>query len=174
MTHDLIDICKDVVHLNMGDSVNKQIPTGRSLRLLRMLYEQGRPVTTYTLEVKQSELAKKLEISRQALNVHLRKLRAHGCIRTGRGFIDVTENGLSMLGVSVNPAFVFIKVSPLKREEVYQKMVKFPIQRVFRITGDMDAIIVVEREKLSDTLKGLASIEGIQDTKSYVTIQTLK
>lgn len=154
--------------------MSKQIPTGRSLRLLRMLYEQGRPLTTYTLEVKQSQLAKKLEISRQALNVHLRKLRDHGCIRTGRGFIDVTEKGLSVLGVSANPAFVFIKVSPLKRGEVYQKMVKLPIQRVFRVTGDMDAIIMVEREKLNETLKGLASVEGIQDTKSYVTIQTLK
>lgn len=154
--------------------MSKEIPTGRSLRLLRMLYEQGRPITTYTLEVKQSQLAKKLDISRQALNVHLRKLRDHGCIRTGRGFIDVTEEGLNVLGISANPAFVFIKVSPLKRGNVYQKMVKFPIQRVFRVTGDMDAIIVVEREKLGETLRGLASVEGIQDTKSYVTIQTLK
>ncbi|MFB0501996.1 MAG: Lrp/AsnC family transcriptional regulator [Candidatus Bathyarchaeia archaeon] len=154
--------------------MSKEILTGRSLRLLRMLYEQGRALTTYTLEVKQSQLAKKLKISRQALNVHLRKLRDHGCIRTGRGFIDVTEKGLSVLGVSVNPAFVFIKVSPLKREKVYQEMVKFPIQRVFRVTGDMDAIIVVEREKLNETLKGMASVEGIQETKSYVTIQTLK
>jgi len=158
----------------VGDFVSKQIPTGRSLRLLRMLYEQGNPLTTYTLEVKQSQLAKKLQISRQALNVHLRKLRDYGCIRTGRGFIDVTEKGLNVLGVSVNPAFVFIKVSPHKRGEVYQKIVKFPIQRVFRVTGDMDAIIVVEREKLNETLKGLASVEGVQDTKSYVTIQTLK
>lgn len=154
--------------------MSKQIPAGRPLRLLHMLYEQGRPVTTYTLETKQSELAKQLKISRQALNVHLRKLRDHGCIRTGRGFIDVTEKGLSVLGVSINPAFVFIKISPLKRGEVYQKMVAFPIQRVFRVTGDMDAILVVEREKLDEALKNLASVEGIQDTKSYVTIQTIK
>ncbi len=139
-----------------------------------MLYKQGRPLVIYTLEIKQSELAKKLNISRQALNVHLRKLREQGCIRTGRGFIDVTEKGLSALGVSANPAFVFVKVSPLKRGKVYQKMAKFPVQRFFRVTGDMDAIIVVEREKLNETLEGLASVEGIQDTKSYVTIQTFK
>jgi len=96
-----------------------------------MLYEQGRPVTTYTLEVKQSELAKQLNISRQALNVHLRKLRNEGCIRTGRGFIDVTEKGLNMLGISANPAFIFVKVSPLKRVGVYQTIVTLPIQRVF-------------------------------------------
>jgi len=139
-----------------------------------MLYEQGRPATTYTLEMKQNELAKQLNISRQALNVHLRKLRDGGCIRTGRGFIDVTEKGLNMLGVSANPAFVFVKVSPLKRVGVYQTIVTLPIQRVFRVVGDMDALLVVEREKLDEALKGLASVDGIQDTRSYVTIQTLK
>jgi DNA-binding Lrp family transcriptional regulator len=154
--------------------VSKHIPTGRAFHLLHMLYEQGSPVTTYTLEMKQSELAKQLNISRQALNVHLRKLRDEGCIRTGRGFIDVTEKGLNMLGISANPAFVFVKVSPLKRVGVYKSIVTLPIQRVFRVVGDMDAIIVVEREKLDEALKGLASVDGIQDTRSYVTIQTLK
>jgi len=154
--------------------VSKHIPTGRAFHLLHMLYEQGRPVTTYTLEMKQSELAKQLNISRQALNVHLRKLRDGGCIRTGRGFIDVTEKGLNMLGISSNPAFVFVKVAPLKRVGVYKTIVTLPIQRVFRVVGDMDALLVVEREKLDEALKGLASVDGIQDTRSYVTIQTLK
>jgi DNA-binding Lrp family transcriptional regulator len=139
-----------------------------------MLYEQGRPATTYTLEMKQNELAKQLNISRQALNVHLRKLRDGGFIRTGRGFIDVTEKGLNMLGISSNPAFVFVKVSPLKRVGVYKTIVTLPIQRVFRVVGDMDALLVVEREKLDEALKGLASVDGIQNTRSYVTIQTLK
>ena len=154
--------------------VSKDILSGRPLRLLRMLYEQGSPATTYTLRVKQSELAKQLEISRQALNVHLRKLRDEGYIRTGRGFIDVTEKGLGVLGVSLNPAFVFIKVSPLKREEAYREISQFPVQRIFRVAGDMDAILIVEREKLDEALRKLAFVEGIQDTKSYVAIQTIK
>ncbi len=110
--------------------MSKDALSGRPLRLLRMLYAQGSPATTYTLHVKQSELAKQLEISRQALNVHLRKLRDEGYIRTGRGFIDVTEKGLGVLGVSPNPAFVFIKVSPLKREEAYKEIVNFSVQRI--------------------------------------------
>jgi DNA-binding Lrp family transcriptional regulator len=154
--------------------VSKHIPTGRAFNLLNMLYAQARPVTTYTLEMKQSELAKQLNISRQALSVHLRKLRDEGCIRTGRGFIDVTEKGLNILGISANPAFVFVKVSPLKRVGVYKTIVTLPIQRVFRVVGDVDALLVVEREKLDEALKGLASMDGIQDTRSYVTIQTLK
>jgi DNA-binding Lrp family transcriptional regulator len=139
-----------------------------------MLYRKGRPVTTYTINLKQSELAKELRISRQALNVHLRKLRDNGYIRTGRGFIDVTEKGLNLLGISANPAFVFIKVSPLQRGEAYKKILQFPVERVFRVTGDMDAILIVEQKRLDDALKKLAALEGIQDTKSYVTIQTLK
>lgn len=154
--------------------LSEEIPTGRPLRLLHMLYARGKPTTTYTLTVKQSELAKQLSISRQALNVHLRKLRDQGNIRTGRGFIDVTEKGLAVLGISTNPAFVFIKVSPLKRSRVYEEIMRFPIQRVFRVTGDMDAVLQVEREKLDEALKRLASVEGIQDTKSYITIQTLR
>ncbi len=154
--------------------MTKEVPSGRPFRLLRMMYAQGSPVTIYTIQIKQSELAKQLEISRQALNVHLRKLRDLGCIRTGRGFIDVTEGGLNALGVSVNPAFIFIKISPLRREEAYREMSDFPIQRIFRVAGDMDAVLLVEQENLDETLRRLALLEGIQETKSYVTIQTLK
>ncbi|MDH5420052.1 MAG: Lrp/AsnC ligand binding domain-containing protein, partial [Candidatus Bathyarchaeota archaeon] len=76
--------------------------------------------------------------------------------------------------VSPNPAFVFIKVSPLKREEAYREIVKFPVQRIFRVAGDMDAILIVEREKLDEALQKLAFVKGIQDTKSYVAIKPIK
>lgn len=158
----------------MVKHLKSEIPTGKPLRLLHMLYRKGKPVTTYTISLKQSELAKQLNISRQALNVHLRKLRDNGYIRTGRGFIDVTEKGLNLLGISANPAFVFIKVSPLRRKEAYKELLEFPIERIFRVTGDMDAILVVEQKKLDETLKKIAAVKGIQDTKSYITIQTLK
>ncbi|MEM2917613.1 MAG: Lrp/AsnC family transcriptional regulator [Candidatus Bathyarchaeia archaeon] len=146
----------------------------RTLRLLHMLQERGKPTTIYSIQIKQNELAKQLGISRQALNIHLRKLRSSGLIRTGRGFIDVTEKGSETLGISVNPAFIFIKVSPKKRTIAYQKMASFPVQRIFRVAGDMDAILIVERDKLDEALRRLSLIEGIQDTKSYITIQTLK
>jgi DNA-binding Lrp family transcriptional regulator len=139
-----------------------------------MLFEKGRSTNTYTLRIKQDELAKQLGISRQALNVHLRKLRDLNYIRTGRGFIDVTENGLDVLGIASTPAFVFIKVSPLKRTYAYEKVKELTVQRAFRITGDVDAVLIVNREKLDEVLRRLSSIDGIQDTKSYVTIETIK
>ncbi len=154
--------------------MTREVLSGRPLHLLRLLHEHGKPITTYTVPVKQRELANQFGISRQALNVHLRKLRNQGCVRTGRGFIDVTEKGLAALGISANPAFVFIKVSPLKRGEAYQRVMGFPVQRIFRVAGDMDMILMVEPEKLDEALRGVASLEGVQDTKSYITIQTVK
>lgn len=148
--------------------------TKRSAQLLEMLHEKGRSTSTYSLHVKQDDLARQLSISRQALNVHLRKLRDLGYIRTGRGFLDVTEKGLNALGISSTPAFILIKASPTKRTQVYEKIKELAVQRAFRITGDVDALVIAEREKLDDVLKKLSSIDGIQDTRSYVTIEVLK
>ena len=148
--------------------------TKRSVQLLRTLYEKSKATNTYTLSVKQDELSAQLGISRQALNVHLRKLKNRGYIRTGRGFIDVTDKGLRALGVSTIPAFILIKVSPTKRIQVYDKIKEVAVSQAFRIAGDADSLIIVERENLDEILKKLYAIDGIQDTKSYVTIETIK
>jgi len=148
--------------------------TRRSMQLLRMLYEKGKSTNTYSLRMKQSDLAKQLGISRQALNVHLRKLRDLNYIRTGRGFIDVTEKGLNVLGISSIPAFVLIKVSPRKRSEVYEKIKELTVQRAFRVAGDIDALIMVERNKIDEVLRKLSSIDGVKDTKSYVAIEPIR
>jgi DNA-binding Lrp family transcriptional regulator len=154
--------------------VNVEPLTKRSVQLLKMLYDKGKSTNTYTLRVKQDELSKQLGISRQALNVHLRKLKTTGYIRTGRGFIDVTEKGLNALGVSTTPAFILIKVSPTKRIHVYEQIHQLNINRAYRIAGDIDALIIVERENMDETLKKLYTVDGIQDTRSYVTIETIK
>jgi DNA-binding Lrp family transcriptional regulator len=148
--------------------------TKRSIQLLKTLYDKGKSTNTYTLRIKQDDLSKQLGISRQALNVHLRKLKNEGYIRTGRGFIDVTEKGLNALGISTTPAFILIKVSPTKRIQVYEKIRELSIDRAFRIAGDIDALIVVDRENMDDTLKKLYTVDGIQDTRSYVTIDIIK
>jgi DNA-binding Lrp family transcriptional regulator len=139
-----------------------------------MLYERGKSTNIYTLHARQSDLAKELGISRQALNLHLKKLRDLNYIRTGRGFIDVTEKGLNALGVSSTPAFILIKVYPPKRSEVYEKIREIFVQNAFRVAGDVDAALVVERDRLNEVLRKLSAIEGIKDTKSYVTIETIK
>ena len=141
---------------------------------MKRLYEKGQSTRTYTLSVKQDELSEQLGISRQALNVHLRKLKNRGYIRTGRGFIDVTEKGLKALGVSTTPAFILIKVSPTKRIQVYDEIREIAVTRAFRIAGEVDGLIIIDRENLDEILKKLYAINGIQDTRSYVTIETIK
>lgn len=148
--------------------------TRHSVQLLKMLYEKGKPRSLYSLDMKQEVLARELGVSRQALNVHLRKLRNAGYIRTGRGFIDVAERGLSVLGLYVSPAFILMKISPVKRIQVYERIKELPVQRAFRVAGDVDGLLIVERENLDEVLKKLYSIDGIQDTKSYVTIEAMK
>jgi len=148
--------------------------TRRSIQLLRMLYEKGKSTSIYTLRAKQSDLAKELGISRQALNLHLKKLRDLNYIRTGRGFIDITEKGLNVLGVSSTPAFILIKVYPPRRSEVYEKIRETVVQKAFRVAGDVDAVLIVERDKLNEVLRKLSAIEGIKDTKSYVAIEPIK
>ena len=148
--------------------------TKRSIQLLKTLYEKGKSTSTYTLKVKQDELSNQLGISRQALNVHLRKLKNRGYIRTGRGFIDVTDKGLNALGVSTTPAFMLLKVSPNKRIHVYEQIQELAVSRAFRVAGEVDALIIVERENLDEILKKLYGIDGIEDTRSYVTIEVIK
>lgn len=108
------------------------------------------------------------------MNVHLRKLKSRDYIRTGRGFIDITEKGLSALGISITPSFILIKVSPVKRIQVYDKIKEVAVSQAFRIAGEVDALLIVEREKMDGILKQLCDIDGIQDTRSYVTIETIK
>jgi DNA-binding Lrp family transcriptional regulator len=148
--------------------------TKRSVQLLRKLFEKARFTTNYTLSAKQDELSTQLGISRQAYNVHLRRLKNRGYIRTGRGFIEITEKGLSALGISSTPAFILIRVSPAKRVEVYEKLTKIAVLQAFRVAGEVDSLIVIESENLDDILKQLCDMDGVQETRSYVTIETLK
>ena len=146
----------------------------RSIQLLRKLYEKARFTTTYNLRAKQDELSAQLGISRQAYNLHLRKLKNRDYLRTGRGFIDITEKGLSALGISSTPAFILIKVLPTKRVQVYDKITEIGVWQAFRVAGEVDSLIVVEREKLDEILKKLSKIDGVQETRSYLAIETLK
>ena len=127
--------------------------TKRSFELLKTLFEKGKSTSTYTLRLKQDELSNQLGVSRQALNVHLRKLKSNGYIRTGRGFIDVTEKGLNALGVSTTPAFILLKVLPVKRIHVYEQIQLLPVSKAYRIAGEVDALIIVETREFGRNLK---------------------
>ena len=86
----------------------------------------------------------------------------------------MTEKGLVAIGVSTTPAFILLRISPIKRIQVYNALQDLQVSRAFRIAGEVDALIIVERENLDEILKKLYTIDGIQDTRSYVTIDVIK
>ncbi|MGQ9759819.1 MAG: Lrp/AsnC family transcriptional regulator [Candidatus Methanomethylicaceae archaeon] len=148
--------------------------TDRQIQILRMLFKTSDSTTVFTVKKTQAELAKELDFTRQALNIHLRRLREEGLIRTGRGFIDLTRKALQVLGVGTSEAFVFLKIVPSKREHVYEKVKMIPSLRLFRVTGEIDLIAMVSQAQLDSFLKTVSSIDGVNLTSSHVIISVLK
>jgi len=148
--------------------------TDRQLQLLKLLYNISNSTKVFTVKRTQGELARELDLTRQALNVHLRRLREENLIRTGRGFIDLTERALQILGVGVSEAFVFLKIQPSQREQVYEKVRQLPASEIFRVTGEIDLVAVVPQAKLDYFLERISSIDGVITTSSHVVISVLK
>ena len=96
--------------------------TERQRYLLTKLLEDSKAVNVHTVYKSQNELAREMGITRQALSIHLRKFKEAGLIRTGRGFIDLTDKALQLLEVKSVDAFVFIKVKPQMRVEAYKEI----------------------------------------------------
>lgn len=128
----------------------------------------------YTVNKSQSLLAKELGITRQALSMHLHRLREEGLIRTGRGFIELTPKALELLGVKREDSFVFVRVEPRLREQVYANVLKMPVKQVYRVTGDVDLILVLEQSALAEVLRDLSKMTGVTHTSSHVVIEAMK
>ncbi len=148
--------------------------TDRQLQILRALFNISDSTTVFTVKKTQSQLAKELNLTRQALNIHLRRLREEGLIRTGRGFIDLTRKALQVLGAGTSEAFVFLKVAPSKREQVYEIVKTLPSIRLFRVTGEIDLVAMVPQSQLDSFLERVSSIDGVESTSSHVIISVLK
>jgi len=149
--------------------------TEKQLTILKYLLENSQGMEIFIVNKSQSELAKELGITRQALNVHLRKLREEGLIKTGRGFIMLTEKALEILGMRSAEVFVLVKVEPRARNQTYARIVKtLPVEKVYRVTGEIDLIVIVNQSKLDEFLKQISRIEGVKETVTHVVIETLK
>jgi len=148
--------------------------TDRQIQILRMLYKISNSTNVFTVKKTQGELARELNLTRQALNIHLRRLREESLIRTGRGFIDLTEKALQTLGVGTSEAFVFLKIQPSQREHVYEKVRKLPSSKTFRVTGEIDLVAVVPQAQLDSFLESVSGIDGVISTSSHVVISIIK
>lgn len=153
--------------------MSKKELTPRTFYILKTIFEFGNRTIIYNVEKGQNEIANKLGITRQALNVHLKKLREMGYVKTGRGFINITEKGIEALGLYENPALILVKVLPQKRFEAYEQIKALPAVQILRVTGDVDIVIITDQSKMDDILRKLSKINGIEETRTYVSIETL-
>ncbi|MHA1606886.1 MAG: Lrp/AsnC family transcriptional regulator [Candidatus Freyarchaeota archaeon] len=147
--------------------------TDRQIQILKKLYDDGETVTVRTAYKSQEELAKELKITRQALSAHLKKLREEGYIRTGRGFIDLTEKGLDTIGALEIFAFVLIKVHPHEREKAYREIRSAGATKLFRVTGEIDLIAEVSKSKLDEFLRRISQIPGVTQTEAHVVLESM-
>jgi DNA-binding Lrp family transcriptional regulator len=148
--------------------------TERQFQLLEKLYNNAKTTKVYSVNKSQAEIAQELKISRQALSIHLRKLKAAKYVRTGRGFVDITPEGIAALGKSTVEAFVHVKVSPQNRSEAYKVTVDSGANEIYRVTGDTDMIAIVEYNNLDNFLKKVSAVQGVSETKAFVIIEKLK
>ncbi|AEH25319.1 Lrp/AsnC family transcriptional regulator [Pyrococcus yayanosii] len=147
--------------------------TNRQIELLKKLYKEGKTIEVHTVEKTQDELAEELGITRQALSNHLKVLKELGYIRTGRGFIDLTEKALELLGEKRGDVFIFVKIEPTKRKHVYDAIKKLRVKRIYRVTGDIDLIIEADKSRLDEILEEIAALDGVKETVTHVVLGTL-
>jgi len=148
--------------------------TRKTFQLLRMLMENGNRKTVYSYSSNQRDLARVFNVTRQALSIHVKRLRELGMVQVGRGFVNVTESGLRAAGYNTNPVIVTVRLSPQKRLEIFKRVSDLPAVEIFRVTGEMDIVLVVEQEKLDEVLGALDQTDGVLETKSLVSIETMK
>jgi len=58
-----------------------------------------------------------------------------------------------VLGIGTAEAFVFLKIQPFKRDQVYDKVRRLNASRVFRVTGEIDLIAQVPQSRLDTFLE---------------------
>lgn len=147
--------------------------TERQLFILRKLLAESKAMQVWRIDKTQAKLCLELGITRQALSNHLRELRKLGLLNTGRGFIDLTERAARMLEGLPNRSFVFVKIEPRMRNKAYREIKSLDIIQAFRVTGDVDVVMIVDRSKLDKVLKSLSTIDGVKETSAHLIIAPL-
>ncbi len=148
--------------------VAARFPISKSLQILQLLLHNSDRKIVHSVEIGQADLAKKLQITRQALSLHLKRLRDSGFIQVGRGFVNVTEEGSRAVGYQRDPVIITVRVLPQKRSDAIQRIQQLPVVELFRVTGDADVVLIVEQGSLDHILEVLSLIDGVVETKSLV------
>jgi DNA-binding Lrp family transcriptional regulator len=148
--------------------------TKKTTKVLHLLCESGAPTTVLTSSITQQSLARKLHVTRQALSVHISRLAEARFIQVGRGFINVTENGLKASGYRHSPVILIVRVAPQNHRDAYERIKRIHASEIFRVAGDADFALLLEHRDLDKVLQDLYAIPGMLETKSLIAIETVR
>ena len=148
--------------------------TKKTLKVLRLLCESGDPTTVLVSNITQHDLARKLHVTRQALSVHVTRLAEAGFIQVGRGFINVTENGLKASGYHHSPVILIVRVAPQNHRDAYERIKRIHASEIYRVAGDADFALLLEHRDLDKVLQDLYAIPGVLETKSLIATETIR
>jgi DNA-binding Lrp family transcriptional regulator len=148
--------------------------TKKTMNILRFLCDSGGPTTVLTANVSQPDLARKLHVTRQALSVHISRLVEAGFIQVGRGFINVTEDGLKASGYHHSPVILIVRVAPQNHRDAYDKIKRIHASEIFRVAGDADFALLLEHRDLDKVLQDLYAIPGVLETRSLIATETIR
>lgn len=148
--------------------------TKKTLKILRLLCEYGGTRTVLTANVTQPDLARKLHVTRQALSIHITRLAEAGFIQVGRGFINITENGLKASGYHQSPVILIVRVAPQNHRDAYDKIKGIHASEIYRVAGDADFAVLLEHRDLDTVLQDLYAIPGILETKTLIATETVR
>ncbi|MEZ0249203.1 MAG: ArsR family transcriptional regulator [Thermoproteus sp.] len=148
--------------------------TDRQVQILQHLLQRAQPMRVYTVYGDQDEIARELGMTRQALAIHLKRLKELGLVRTGREFVDVTEKAVKFLKGQSNDVIVLVKVEPKYRDKVYDFSKKLPIEKALRLAGEYDLAVITQETVLDKVLDSLNNLEGVKETKTFISIGAIK
>ncbi|AAL63587.1 Lrp/AsnC family transcriptional regulator [Pyrobaculum aerophilum] len=148
--------------------------TDRQYQLLNHLLQRAQPMRVYTVYGDQDEIARELGMTRQALAIHLKRLKELGLVRTGREFVDITEKAVKLLKGQSSDVIILVKIEPKYRDKVYDAAKKLPIEKALRLAGDYDLAIITQETVLDKVLDSINNMEGVKETKTFISIGALK
>ena len=62
---------------------------------------------------------------------------------------------------------MFVMAPPIQRAQVYQQIGDLPVRKAYRVTGDVDAILILASGELDEVLSALLKIYGDKAPHGY-------
>ncbi len=135
-------------------------------KILRLLQEDAR--------ITREEMAKKLKLSKSAVQYRIKKLEISKIIEGYYAKIDPARMGKEYQAITL----VRAKYSPSYYEKLGQKLASLKgVWAVYFTFGDSDFVLLtrgIDREDLLTTIEQMTKVSGIERTSSQIVIKTIK